>query len=80
MKNKLIDLNNHMFVQMERLIDENLKGEALVEELNRSKAVSGLAAQMINNARLALSAQEKINDGLIKTAPAMLGVKALENF
>ena len=55
-----------MFVQMERLTDEDLKGDAL-------------AAQMINNARLALSAQEKINDGLIKTAPAMLGIKNLED-
>lgn len=78
MKNKLIDLNDHMFAQMERLSDEDLKGDALKEELNRSKAVSNLAAQIINNAKLALDAHKAINDGLVKTAPEMLGVKTIE--
>lgn len=79
MKNKLIDLNNHMFAQMERLCDEDLKGDDLTRELNRSKAVSNLAAQMINNAKLALDACKAINDGLIKTAPEMLGMKSINN-
>jgi hypothetical protein len=43
MKNRLIDLNNHMFAQMERLSDEDIKGDALNEEITRSKAVSNLA-------------------------------------
>jgi len=75
MKNKLIDLNNHMFAQMERLCDEELKGDELIQELNRSKSVSNLAAQIINNAKLALDANKAINDGLIKSAPEMLGMK-----
>lgn len=57
MKNKLIDLNNHLFAQLERLNDEALKGEELHAEINRSKAVSGIATQIIGNARLALDAQ-----------------------
>ena len=74
MKNKLIDLNNHLFAQMERLSDEDLKGDELKEEVGRAKSVSNVAAQIINNANLALKAQVAINDGLIKAAPKMLGV------
>lgn len=74
MKNKLIDLNNHLFAQLERLGDEGLAGEKLAEEINRSKAVGGIAVQIIGNARLALDAQIAINDGLIKQAPKMLGI------
>jgi len=74
MKNKLIDLNNHLFAQMERLSDEDLKGDELNEEIGRAKSVSNVAAQIINNANLALKAQMAINDGLIKRSPEMLGV------
>ena len=78
MKNRLIDLNNHMFAQMERLSDEDLKGDKLTEEITRSKAVSNLATQIINNARLALNATVAINDGLLKSPPEMLGLKGYE--
>jgi len=74
MKNKLIDLNNHLFAEVERLSDEDLKGEALQEEICRAKSVSNVAAQIINNASLALKAQIAINDGLIDSAPQMLGI------
>jgi len=74
MKNKLIDLNDHLFAEIERLSDEDLKGEALKEEVGRAKSVSNIAAQIINNASLALKAQVAINDGLINRAPQMLGV------
>lgn len=39
-RNKLSDLNNHLFMQLERLGEEDLKGEELLEEINRSKAIS----------------------------------------
>jgi len=78
MKNKLIDLNNHLFAQMERVSDEDLKDDDLIREINRSKAVSNIAAQIINNAKLALDAHKAINDGLIKTAPEMIGMKSFD--
>jgi len=76
MKNKLIDLNNHLFCQLEKLSDDDLKAEQLQEELARSKAITGLAAQVINNAKLALDAHKSINDGLIKSAPEMIGMSS----
>lgn len=78
MKNKLIDLNNHMFAQLERLSDEDLKGDDLIQEINRSKAIGSIATQIISNARLALDAATSINDGVIKRAPQMLGMKDYE--
>lgn len=75
MKNKLIDLNNHLFAQLEKLSDDDLKADKLQEELQRSKAITGIAAQLINNAKLALDAHKSINDGLIKSAPEMIGMR-----
>lgn len=74
MKNKMQHLNNHMFTQMERLCDDELSGDKLKEEIDRSKAVSNLAAQMINNARLVLKAAMAVNDGLIEKPPELLGI------
>ena len=55
MKNKLTDLSNHLFAQLERLGDEDLKGEALTEEIGRAKAITNIAAQIVNNGNLALN-------------------------
>ena len=56
MKNKLTDLNNHLFARLERLGDEELKGDDLTEEINRAKAITNVAQQIINNGNLVLNA------------------------
>lgn len=61
LKNTLGDLNNHLFAEMERLSDEELTGDALQEEITRAKAVQGISAQIIHNAKLVLDAV-KFND------------------
>ena len=58
MKNKLSDLNNHLFAQLERLSDEDLAGERLTEEISRSRAVTGIASQIIANGTLVLKAAQ----------------------
>lgn len=57
MKNKLSDLNNHLFAQLERLGDEDLQGDKLVEEINRAKSVTDIAGQIIANGTLVLKAK-----------------------
>lgn len=56
MKNKIQDLNDHLFAQLERLNDEDLTQEDLEKEIQRSKAVTAISNQIINNAKLALDA------------------------
>jgi len=72
-KNKLINLNDHLFMQIERLTDGEITGDKLTVEIVRSKALSQLACQIILNARLALDASVKINESMIKNPPKMLG-------
>ena len=58
MKNTLLDLNNHLFMEIERLGDEDLKGEDLVSEIERAKAITGVASQVIQNGKLAIDAEK----------------------
>lgn len=58
MKNKLIDLNDHLFAQLERLGDESLNQEQLKAEIERSKAIASISNQVVSNASLALQAQK----------------------
>ena len=62
MKNTLGDLNNHLFIQLERLNDEDIKGEDLKEEIIRAKAVSIIAKQIIDNGTLVLEAQKMMDN------------------
>jgi hypothetical protein len=61
-KNTLGDLNNHLFAQLERLSDEDVKGDKLKEEIERAKALSSIANQVISNGNLVLKAQQFYDD------------------
>lgn len=56
MKNKLSDLNNHLFAQLERLGDEDLTAEKIEDEVKRAKAITALADQVIQNVNVQLKA------------------------
>lgn len=73
MKNKLSDLQNHLFAQLERLGDEDLTGEKLAEEINRAKAVNDVAQQIIANGTLVLKAKIAVDSvGRGNPIPPML--------
>lgn len=57
-QNKLSDLNNHLFMALERLGDEDMTVEQLSQEIERSKAISNVAGKIIDNGRLVLDAQK----------------------
>lgn len=56
MKNKLTDLNNHLFAQLERLADEDMSAEQIEQEVKRSEAIVSVADQITGNAELQLKA------------------------
>lgn len=78
-RNKIADLNDHLFAQLERLNDEDLNQEDLDKEIDRAKAISGIANQIINANKLTLEAVKLVSRGDIgKTEiPDNFGVKAI---
>ena len=71
MRNTLGDLNNHLFMQLERLNDEDLKGDKLTDEIERSKAVTNVAKEIIANANIVLQARKYATEYLSEV-PKML--------
>jgi len=58
MKNKFIDLNNHLFEALERVNDADLKGDKLSIEIQRASSVAGIARQIVGNANLVFKAKK----------------------
>lgn len=62
MKNKLGDLNNHLFAQLERLSDEEMSLEQIEQEAKRTEAIVSVADQIVGNAELQLKAAKLFAD------------------
>jgi len=62
MKNKLSDLTNHLFAQMERLGEEDLSPEQIDKEVKRTEAIVSVSDQIIGNANLQLKAAKLFAD------------------
>ena len=56
MKNRLYDLNNHLFAQLERLAEESLTAEQIESEVKRAGAIVDVADKIVDNAKLHLDA------------------------
>lgn len=77
MKNKIEDLNNHLFSALERLNDEDLTAEELDREIKRSKAIKEVAETIVESHRNTIHAMKLVNDqGLDLSAMASgLGIQ-----
>lgn len=77
--NTLTALNNILFEQLERLNDDELKGDDLTEQLRKSEAINKIAGTIITNANTQLNAVKHMDEyasvyGTNHKAPALLGV------
>lgn len=61
MKNTLADLNNYLFEQLERLNDDDC---ILENEIERAKAITSVATQIISNGNLVLKAKQLQKESL----------------
>lgn len=60
-KNRQIDLDNHLFAELERLGDESLTDEQLDNEIRRAKAISSVAQQINTSRANSLKATEYLD-------------------
>ena len=79
MKNTLIDFNNYLFEQLERLNDDQLTDEQLERELRKMDAVVKIGDAIIRNGELAFRTMEHMDkygySSDKRAAPAMLTYK-----
>lgn len=72
MKNKMSDLNNHLFSQLERLADESMDAEKIEQEVKRAEAIVAVADQLTGNYSLQLKAAKLYADhgpGVLQMLP-----------
>jgi hypothetical protein len=60
MKNKLPDLQNHLFEMIEKLNDDHLVGDDLTNEIRRCLAVNELAKTAVANGALMVKAADTL--------------------
>jgi hypothetical protein len=72
MKNRMSDLNDHLFAQIEPLSEEGLSPEKIEQEVKRGTAIVAVADQIIRNTALQIQAAKIISDHGFDPAPPML--------
>ena len=59
---KLDDLNEYLFLSLDRITNDDLSDEDLDREIKRAASVTKIAQTIINNGNLALSAMNAVNE------------------
>ena len=72
-QNKIEDLRNHLFASLERLGEEDLKGEKLAEEVMRSKAICSISSEIVESAKVEIDLL-KITGGIKSGSQFFKGV------
>lgn len=78
MKNTLGDLNNLLFIQLEKLGDDDIEGDELEGEIRRSEAMAKVSEQIIKTGELQLKAIQHMDEygyEREKAVPEMLEVR-----
>lgn len=78
-KNKLSDLNDHLFATLERLNEEDLSAEQIEIESKRAEAIIGVSNQIINNAKITIDALKLVTVGNLtfNELPDSFGLKRI---
>lgn len=74
MRNNLSALNDYLFESIERIMDDDLSGEVLEEEIKKAEMVTDVAKVIVQNAELALKVMKHAEEYGIekKEIPVML--------
>jgi hypothetical protein len=78
-KNRLTDLNDLLFAQLERLTDESLSSDQLAQEISRTTSVVQVADRIVDTAALQLQGAKLIAEhgsGMLKALPATMALSA----
>lgn len=78
MKNKLLDLNNYLFEQIERINDDTLTDDQLEKTIKKAEAINKTAENIIRNGELALKVVGVAAEyGFVapEAIPSMLGIE-----
>ncbi|MBN9235132.1 MULTISPECIES: hypothetical protein [Phyllobacteriaceae] len=81
MKNRITDLNDHLFAQMERLSQEGLTSDELEAEVQRTEAMVQIADKIVDNARLGIAAATLVanhGDRFRKDLPMLSGPREID--
>lgn len=75
---KLSDLNLHLFAQIENILDEDNTPDQTKLEIDKGKAISKIASQIININKLAYTAAKDVSKGIIDPANLPASLNAAE--
>lgn len=80
MKNKLLDLNDYLFEQIEKINDDEVQGEELDTAIKKAETITNISEQIIKNAELQFKAMCKAADyGIINQKQVQFLLKGSSN-